>query len=153
MVENSVAKHLYKNQGLTLLEVLAVVIILGIVAAIAVPGVLGYIEKTRADVCDVNMKSLERNYEVHLAIESIEHSTVVFLSIFVSMEKRFVLILERLLMVMEESVVVFMIMVRVMGQKILGRMYLFCNGVFLYWLNGVEELTIMLRLNDRNLAG
>lgn len=77
-LKNNVAKHLYKNQGLTLLEVLAVVIILGIVAAIAVPGVLGYIEKTRADVCDVNMKSLERNYEVHLAIESIEHSTVVF---------------------------------------------------------------------------
>lgn len=41
-------KHLFKNQkGLTLIELLAVVVVLGIIAAIAVPSVIGTIEKSK----------------------------------------------------------------------------------------------------------
>ncbi len=66
------------NKGLTLVEVLAVVVILGILTAIAVPSVIGLIEKTKKDVCKVNRKIVERMYEMHLTIENIDHSDTLF---------------------------------------------------------------------------
>jgi Tfp pilus assembly protein PilE len=57
---------------------MAVVVILGILAGIAVPSVIGVIEKSKKDVCDVNVLQLERMYETYLDLESIEHSDVVF---------------------------------------------------------------------------
>lgn len=71
-------KFANSNKGLTLIEVLAVVSILGILTAIAVPSVIGLIEKTKEDVCKVNRKIVERMYEVHLTIENIYHSDTLF---------------------------------------------------------------------------
>jgi len=43
-------KKMLKNQkGLTLIELLAVIVILGIIAAIAVPSIMGIIDKSRTD--------------------------------------------------------------------------------------------------------
>ncbi|PMC37353.1 hypothetical protein CJ195_11365 [Bacillus sp. UMB0899] len=83
-----VKDRLLNGRGLTLIEVMTVVVILGIVAAIAVPGVLGYINSTKADVCDVNRNQLERDYEVHLMIESKEHSDVAFSGYFLRYEAK-----------------------------------------------------------------
>jgi hypothetical protein len=58
--------------------VVAVVAILGILAGIAVPSVIGLIEEARKGVCDANVLQLERVYEGYLALESIVHSEVVF---------------------------------------------------------------------------
>ena len=66
------------NKGLTLIEVMAVMSILGILTAIAVPSVLGSIEKTKEDVCKVNRKIVERMYEMHITIENIDHSDTLF---------------------------------------------------------------------------
>lgn len=71
-------KEKKNSRGFTLIEVMAVVIILGILFAIAVFSVTGIIEKTKQEVCYANVKELERHYEVYLTIEDIAHSNVVF---------------------------------------------------------------------------
>ncbi|WP_052144895.1 prepilin-type N-terminal cleavage/methylation domain-containing protein [Halalkalibacter okhensis] len=68
----------FEEKGLTLLEVLVVVVIVGIISAIAVPSVLGIIDKAEQDVCDVNAFQLERMYETFLALEDIDHSESAF---------------------------------------------------------------------------
>lgn len=57
---------------------MAVLTIIGILSAIAVLSVTGIIEKSKEDVCDVNTLRVERMYEMHLTLNSIEHSDVVF---------------------------------------------------------------------------
>ncbi|GAA0319316.1 hypothetical protein GCM10008967_07300 [Bacillus carboniphilus] len=65
----------FNNKGVTLVELLAGVVILGIIAAIAVVSVGGIIENTKEDVCHANRIELERWYERHLFLENIEEST------------------------------------------------------------------------------
>jgi prepilin-type N-terminal cleavage/methylation domain-containing protein len=65
-------------KGFTLVEVMAVIAILGIIAGIAVLNVVGTIDKSKEEVCYVNLSQLERMYESYLALEGIEHSDLVF---------------------------------------------------------------------------
>lgn len=67
---------LFSSKGLTLVELLAVMVILGIIAAIAVPLIFGYLENTKEDVCHVNRSELEKNYEAHLTLTGIDSSEV-----------------------------------------------------------------------------
>lgn len=57
---------------------MAVLTILGILMAIAVPFLLDVIEKAERDVCRVNVLQLERLYERYLVLEGIEQTDVVF---------------------------------------------------------------------------
>lgn len=66
------------SKGLTLIEVLAVLVILGILAAIAVPSIVGLIEKSKEDICVANRVELRKLYDRHLALEDEEDSEVVF---------------------------------------------------------------------------
>jgi prepilin-type N-terminal cleavage/methylation domain-containing protein len=68
-----------KSRGFTLIEILAVVAILGLLSVIAVLSVSNIIEKSKRDVCNVNVQQLERDYEGYLVIEGIGHSDAVFL--------------------------------------------------------------------------
>jgi prepilin-type N-terminal cleavage/methylation domain-containing protein len=67
-----------KSRGFTLIEVITVVAILGVISGIAVLSVMGIIEKSRRDVCNVNVIQFERMYESFLDLEGIEHSNIIF---------------------------------------------------------------------------
>ncbi|WP_247747104.1 prepilin-type N-terminal cleavage/methylation domain-containing protein [Alkalihalobacillus sp. BA299] len=63
---------------MTLIELLVVIIIIGILASIAIPVVVGVIEKSKDEVCRINILQFEKEYVKHLTIESVDHSDVFF---------------------------------------------------------------------------
>jgi type II secretory pathway pseudopilin PulG len=67
-----------KFRGMILVEVLAVIVILGILARIARLTFLGIIGQSREEVCLLNQTSVERDYERDLALESHDHSNTLF---------------------------------------------------------------------------
>jgi len=70
--------RLYQS-GFTLVEVLAVVVIVSILTSIAVPAVGHLIEIADTDVCEVNRSEVSRLYYNHLYINGVEHSDALFL--------------------------------------------------------------------------
>ncbi|WP_062351707.1 type II secretion system protein [Bacillus kwashiorkori] len=54
------------EKGFTLLELLAVITIVGTIIAIALPIYYQYIEQAEADVCNRNKVQLERDFGVYL---------------------------------------------------------------------------------------
>ncbi|WP_198508212.1 type IV pilin protein [Bacillus alkalisoli] len=65
-------------RGLTLIELLVTVVILAIISAIAVPAVIGLIEKSREDVCVANRLELKRYYEREFVLSGLEHKPELF---------------------------------------------------------------------------
>ncbi|MCD5324121.1 MULTISPECIES: type II secretion system protein [Pontibacillus] len=68
----------YGNQGFTLVELLAVITILGFLSAIAVVSVRGIIDRSEAAACQSNRNHLEREYHRHLIMEELDHSDELF---------------------------------------------------------------------------
>ncbi|RIW36059.1 type II secretion system protein [Bacillus salacetis] len=68
------------KRGLTLIELLAVVVILGIISSIAVLAVLGVIGDTEEEVCEANQLQLEKEYHQDLVLNEVEHSDLRFTS-------------------------------------------------------------------------
>ncbi|MBW3110304.1 type II secretion system GspH family protein [Bacillus sp. MCCB 382] len=66
------------ERGFTLVELLAVIVILGIVFSIAVISLGGTKEKAEADVCAANRLELEKQYGAHLTLVDADHSDAVF---------------------------------------------------------------------------
>ncbi len=61
-------KTVMNEGGLTLIELLAVLVILGVLAAVAVPVYLSHIERTESEVCRVNRDMIGKDYELDLML-------------------------------------------------------------------------------------
>lgn len=70
--------NLLKEKGLTLIELLVTIVILGIVAMIAVPSIVELLEKAKEEVCIANRLELRNNYTTYIQLEGIPDSLVVF---------------------------------------------------------------------------
>lgn len=66
------------TRGFSLVEVLAVIIILGILASIAIPAYIDRIENAEKSVCESNRQEVQRLYEMKLVKKSVETSDVLF---------------------------------------------------------------------------
>jgi len=71
-------KGIFNKKGLTLVEVLAVLVILGIFVVIAIPSISSSIEKANTEVCHTNRVELEESYEMELTLENLVNNEKLF---------------------------------------------------------------------------
>ena len=73
------------SKGYTLVELLTVIVIMVILAAIAVPVYGHFMDEYKEDLCEVNRVEMARLYGEYLDIEQVEHSSAAFVQFSQSM--------------------------------------------------------------------
>jgi prepilin-type N-terminal cleavage/methylation domain-containing protein len=73
-------KRINNQSGLTLGELLVVIVVIGIISSIAVISLRGIKEMAEEDVCAANRVELEMQYRDHLSLENIDHRELNFAS-------------------------------------------------------------------------
>ncbi|MGV2939577.1 Tfp pilus assembly protein FimT/FimU [Mesobacillus sp. LC4] len=69
---------MFNSKGYTLVELLAVIVIMGILVASAVPVYGHFMDEYKEDLWEVNRVEMARLYGEYLNIEQVEHSSAVF---------------------------------------------------------------------------
>ena len=67
-----VKKHIKNEKGLTLIELLAVIVILGIIAAIAIPSISSIIEKSREDAIKADAMQILNSAQTYVSANGTE---------------------------------------------------------------------------------
>ena len=67
-----------KSGGFTLVELIVVIAVLGIIAALTFPRLIGLKSKAEESVCAANLKSVERMYSAFLDENEINHEDSIF---------------------------------------------------------------------------
>ena len=67
-----------KNSGITLIELIVVIAILGIISAIALPRFSGYTILAKKRVCMTNLAQMDRLYSAFLVMEGKDHTDLLF---------------------------------------------------------------------------
>ncbi|WZL73667.1 type II secretion system protein [Clostridiaceae bacterium 35-E11] len=67
-----------KSGRFTLVELVVVIAIMRIIAAVAVPRFMGFRNKAEERVCDANRKAVERIYSAFLVANDIDHEDSIF---------------------------------------------------------------------------
>ncbi|WP_335871168.1 type II secretion system protein [Bacillus sp. 2205SS5-2] len=66
------------DDGFTLLDMLAVIVVLGIIGSIGVLSFIGMKERTEEDVCVSNLLQVESDYRRHFVVDEVVHSDFLF---------------------------------------------------------------------------
>ncbi|WP_239421757.1 prepilin-type N-terminal cleavage/methylation domain-containing protein [Bacillus sp. CGMCC 1.16541] len=75
--EKNMFKKMLKNEkGLTLIELLAVIVILGIIAAIAIPSIGGIIQKSREDAVKADAVQVLNAAKIYMSSNTVDESKV-----------------------------------------------------------------------------
>jgi type IV pilus assembly protein PilA len=75
MFKNFMKRYLKNQRGLTLIELLATIVILGIISAIAVPAIGGLIQNSKKDVTVANAQQMVNSAKLYIASHSITVSS------------------------------------------------------------------------------
>ncbi|MDP5274744.1 type II secretion system protein [Chengkuizengella axinellae] len=81
-----VHRLIYKQDGITLIELLMIVVILGVLAAISVPKITDLLQQTAESVCEYSRHEFESKYTKQLQTEHFEHSEMLFSQFLVNYE-------------------------------------------------------------------
>lgn len=66
------------KRGFTLIEVVIVITIIGILILGTVPMVMGYINKVKQKICQVNCQAIASRYHIQLELDNSVHNDVIF---------------------------------------------------------------------------
>lgn len=77
-ISNEILKSKIDTKGYTLIELIAVLVLLGVIALIAILSVAKRIEKAKEEVCKSYRMEISQTYKLQLQFDDLEHNEMTF---------------------------------------------------------------------------